>query len=146
MNDRGFAVFLLFLSLLYALMAQQIEVPFAYDPLGPKPVPLALAAILIFLSLMIACRPEKQVRFATLPLTRCFYLLGILMFYQLTWLSCGFLLSTTISVYLLTRLLNCSWMQGLMTALVISVSCYGLFHFLLKIRLPLGTIFTYGGG
>ncbi|MGW8313159.1 MAG: tripartite tricarboxylate transporter TctB family protein [Desulfuromonadales bacterium] len=146
MTDRGFAFVLLLFSLLYALMARNIEVPFAYDPLGPKPVPLALATALILLSLLIACRPERNVHFKRIPLANSFYLLGILLFYQTTWLSFGFLLSTTISVYLLTRLFKCSWMQGLMTALVISVSSYGLFNFFLKIKLPLGTIFTYGGG
>ncbi len=146
MRVRGFAIFLLFLTLLYGVLALQIQVPFAFDPLGPKPLPLDLAALALGLVLVILIRPGKPLMIGRPQLGRCLWLFAILLFYQATWLSLGFLFSTTISLYLLSRLFHCSWMQGLMTALLAAVICYGLFNFVLQIPLPLGTLFSYGSG
>lgn len=146
MRDRGFAIFLFLLAILYGATALQITVPFAYDPLGPKPVPLALAALFAVLALIVIFRPEKEALENQSLLRKALFLFAIMFFYQVTWLPLGFLLSTTLSMYLMSRLFNCSWMEGLMTALVTSVICYGLFNFMLQIPLPLGNLFSYGSG
>lgn len=144
MTDRLFSTVLLVLTLCYGLAALSISVPFVFDPLGPRPLPLTLTLILSGLLVILLLRPLRKVSDRTAPF-RILLLCGVMLFYLLTWTSLGFLLSTTISVYLLTRLLKGTWMQGLMTALLVSVCAYGLFHFLLNISLPLGTIFTIGG-
>jgi len=145
MTDRLFSLLLALMALLYGLSAHQIRVPFAYDPLGPKPLPLTLAALLLLLASILFCCPldtsdQKTKQRAVL------HLLTILVFYQVAWTYLGFLLATTISLYFLSRLFLCSWMEGLMTSLVLSVTCYGLFHFILEIPLPLGALFSYSGG
>lgn len=146
MNDRLFSLFLLLAALLYGVAALGIEVPFAYDPLGPKPVPVVLAGLLAVLAVLLLLRPLAAGRTARPAKSPIPYLLAMILFYQLTWTLLGFLLATTISVYMLSRLFNCSWMQGLMTALLVSVACYGLFNFILEIPLPLGALFSYGSG
>lgn len=145
MTDRLFSVLLLFVSLLYGLTAWRIQVPFAFDPLGPQPLPITLAILLFLLAGILILRPAQK---NSTPTTRNLSLqfLTILLFYQIAWTFLGFLLSTTISVYFLTRLFKRSWMEGLMTALLLSVICYGLFNFVLEIPLPLGTFFSYSGG
>ncbi|SEA77266.1 putative tricarboxylic transport membrane protein [Desulfuromusa kysingii] len=144
MSDRFFALFLFSLGLLYGITALQITVPIAYDPLGPKPLPLILAILHTGLALLVILRPEKKLlQHQSLP-RKVFFLLAIMLFYQATWMALGFLLSTTISLYLLSQLFNCSWMQGLMTSLVTAVIGYALFNFILQIPLPLGTLFSYG--
>lgn len=146
MNDRLFSLFLLLAALLYGVAALGIEVPFAYDPLGPKPVPVVLAGLLAVLAVLLLLRPLAAGQTARPAKSPIPYLLAMILFYQLTWTLLGFLLATTISVYMLSRLFNCSWMQGLMTALLVSVACYGLFNFILEIPLPLGALFSYGSG
>jgi len=144
MSDRLFSLVLLVVGLFYGATAQTYELPFSYDPLGPKPVPLFLAVCLVTLILALLLKPQKIDLPGATTWVRITWLTAILIFYQLTWASLGFLLSTTISLYLASRLFHCSWMQGLMTALILSVICYGLFNFLLDTPLPLGTIFNYG--
>ncbi len=145
-NDRLFSLFLLLTALLYGLAVSAIKVPFAYDPLGPRPVPMALAVLLVVLSLILLVRPLRDHKPQRLFTNRLLKLTAIILFYQLTWSVLGFLLATTISIYMLSRLFQCSWMQALMTALLVSVSGYGLFNFILKITLPLGSLFSYGSG
>jgi putative tricarboxylic transport membrane protein len=146
MNDRLFSLLLLLSALFYGMTALDIKVPFAYDPLGPKPVPITLAVLLVVLAIILLLRPLKDKFAENLLGKRVLHLIAIILFYQISWSIFGFLMATTISVYMLSRLFQCSWMQGLLTALLISVTCYGLFNFILKIPLPLGTLFSYGSG
>lgn len=146
MSDRVVSFLLLLAGLTYAGMGLQLQVPFSYDPLGPRPVPLFLAALLVVLALLLLLRPLSIALPEAPDLLRGFWLLASLSFYLLSWNVLGFLLSTTLSLYLISRLFCCSWMQGLMTALILSVICYGLFNFMLDAPLPLGLIFTYSGG
>lgn len=145
MIDRIFAFGLMIVALVYGLIGFRVEVPFAYDPLGPRPVPLILSAVLMAASIIILMRPRGYSSPEPVMRRRFLYLMAIMLFYHATWSFLGFLLSTTISCYMVSRLFNCTWMQGLMTALVLSVTCYGLFNFLLLIPLPLGMIFRYTG-
>jgi putative tricarboxylic transport membrane protein len=66
-------------------------------------------------------------------------------FYLLTFRLLGFMLATTITAYAIARLVGSSWMEGLLTGLVIAIFFYGIFHFLLGVPLPLGALFQLGG-
>jgi len=145
MNDRIISLCLLLLGLAYGSSSLHFELPFGYDPLGPRPVPLFLALALIVLSLLLLIRPQRVPLSSAHARIKSLWLFSILIFYQLSWSLLGFLLSTTISLFLASRLFRCSWMQGLMTALILAVSCYGLFNFILAAHLPLGQIFDYRG-
>ena len=142
MTDRIFSLFLALAGLFYGILSCRIEIPFSCDPLGPRPVPLLLAVLLVAFSLLLAVSPRRINLPRASLLTRLCWLISILIFYQFSWGYLGFLLSTTLSLYFLSRLFECSWMQGLMTALILSVICYGVFNFLLDAPLPLGEIFT----
>lgn len=146
MSDRFFSLFLLILACLYGVDGLQLEIPFSYDPLGPKPVPLVLSAVLFLLSVIILIRPFQIDPAASRIPRRTLWLFSILLFYQITWLPLGFLLSTTISCYLLCRQFHCSWMQALMGSMTVTVFCYGFFSLILHIPLPLGYIFNYTRG
>ncbi len=148
MSDRTFSFFLVLFGLGYGYLSLQFEVPFVYDPLGPRPFPLFLSALLSLAALVLLLAPRSggDGETPTGSPRQVLKLIVILFFYQLSWSLLGFLLSTTISLYLAARLFRCSWMQGLMTALVLTVICYGLFNFVLGTPLPLGAIFAAAGG
>lgn len=145
MSDRFFSFFLLVLALLYGVEGLQIQMPFSYDPLGPKPVPLVLSAVLFLLAVLILFRPLQRDSVVKGTIRRPLWLFSFLLFYQITWLPLGFLLSTTISCYLVSRQFQCTWMQALMGSMIITVLCYGFFSLILHIPLPLGYIFSYTG-
>ncbi len=142
MSDRIFSFFLALTGLLYGILSCTIETPFSYDPLGPRPVPILLAILLVSLSLLLLVYPRRIRLPRASTLSRLGWMAAVLVFYQFSWSHLGFLLSTTLCLYFISRLFRCSWMQGLMTALILSVVCYGVFNFLLDAPLPLGEIFT----
>jgi putative tricarboxylic transport membrane protein len=141
-SERFFLVFLFTCGAVYLYFGLRIEVPFTYEPLGPRTFPVLLGCCLAALSIlaMIIYPMAKVVMkggVAKLALAVLFYLL----FFQLL----GFMLATTISTYAIARLVGSSWMQGLLTGLLLAIAFYGIFHFLLGVPLPLGALFRLGG-
>lgn len=142
MSERLFTLMLAIFGGVYLWMGVQIEAPIAYDPLGPRTFPVVLGAFLLALCLLIILFSpmsdfQLKDRVKRLTLTILFYLVS----FQFL----GFMLATTLSVYMVARLVSCSWMQGLLTGLIMSICFYGIFHFLLGVPLPLGTLFRMGG-
>jgi putative tricarboxylic transport membrane protein len=140
-SERVFIFFLFICGAVYLYFGLKIEVPFAYEPLGPRAFPvllggslLALCLLTLFFHNMSAIRLQKRVvRHG-----------GAIFFYLLTFQMLGFMLATTVSTYFIARSVGCSWMQGLLTGLVLAISFYGIFHFLLGVPLPLGVLFRLG--
>ncbi len=142
MSERLFLCILLLAGTTYAYFGWRIEVPFAYDPLGPKALPVFLGLFLAGLSLLSFFSAGKSVLTFT---GRVGWLALIVLLYFLSFQFLGFMSATTLSVYCIARLRGASWMQGLLTGLIISQCFYGIFHFWLKVPLPLGRIFRVIG-
>jgi putative tricarboxylic transport membrane protein len=142
LSERLFLCLLLLGGTAYAYFGWRIEVPFAYDPLGPKALPVFLGFFLAGLSFFSLFFAGKTVMTFT---GRVGKLALIVLFYFFTFQFLGFMSATTLSVYCISRLRGASWMQGLLTGLIISQCFYGIFHFWLKVPLPLGRIFRVIG-
>lgn len=146
MSDRIFALLLLIFSLYYGFEAYRLQVPFAYDPLGPKAFPLILAILLAILALFVLLRSESQ----QVEWPRGRLLLKSLLVFStlvgygliLSWL--GFIISTVIMVTLLGRLFEATWIQSGVGGIVLGPLFYALFGWLLQISLPSGQIFLGG--
>ncbi|MGW8192871.1 MAG: tripartite tricarboxylate transporter TctB family protein [Desulforhopalus sp.] len=141
MNERFFSLILFACGAVYLYFGLKIEVPFSYDPLGPRTFPILLGAILLALCLLTMLLHKT----ATLQVNGV--ILGhalAVVFYLLTFKLLGFMLATTITAYAIARLVGSSWMEGLLTGLVIAIFFYGIFHFLLGVPLPLGSLFRLG--
>jgi putative tricarboxylic transport membrane protein len=140
-TERLFLVFLFTCGAVYLYFGLKIEVPFSYEPLGPRTFPVLLGCCLAALSILaLILYPMAKVpvkgKVAKLALAVLFYLLS----FQLL----GFMPATTIAAYAIARLVGCSWMQGLLTGLILAIAFYGIFHFLLGVPLPLGALFRLG--
>lgn len=142
MSERHFLIVLLALGLVFSLFGWRLETPAAYDPLGPKAVPVGLGLVLAGLSLasLPAARGEAAILTA-----RAGRLILVVLLYFLVFRLLGFMPATVVSVYLIARLRGANWMQGLLTGLMLALFFYGVFHFLLDVPLPLGRIFGVAG-
>jgi putative tricarboxylic transport membrane protein len=140
-SERFFILILLIGGAVYLYFGLKIEVPFAYEPLGPRAFPVLLGSCFLALclvNLFITVTPSFQIKDSVAK-----HGLAVL-FYLLTFQLLGFMLATTITTYAIARIVGSSWMEGLLTGLVIAIFFYGIFHFLLGVPLPLGTLFRIG--
>jgi putative tricarboxylic transport membrane protein len=134
---------ILIASFLYSLSISNIKVPLTYDIVGPKAFPLAVAAVMISASSILLIFQKKTVSgYKKYPAVN---LAGIFLFYLLSLKLFGFMLATVTAVYMLSRILKISWIQGLLSGLILAISIYGLFHFVLGMPLPMGYIFGASG-
>ncbi|MBZ4643765.1 MAG: putative tricarboxylic transport rane protein [Deferribacteres bacterium] len=140
MIDRIFALFLMALAAFIGGYGLTFDVPFSYDPLGPKAFPVALGALLFVLSFIVFLKPADIKAGSKSSILRGIFFIGILVFYQLSFNLLGFLVSTTITVYFIAKLFKGRTLQSIITAVCISFSVYVIFDVILKIPLPLGKI------
>lgn len=141
-GDRGFGVVLFALAVFVAYGAWQMDVPFAYDPLGPKAFPLGLAAALAAMSLVMIWRPAPGTglpRGATA--LRLVGVLAILFLYAVLFTRAGYLTTSVIAMAVLARIFGASWVKAGVTGVVLAAGSYGLFVYALDIVLPVGTWF-----
>jgi putative tricarboxylic transport membrane protein len=142
MSERLFLLAMALGGVVFLTLGLRLEAPFAYEPLGPRAFPVALGGGLALLSLLSLPR-ARQSKLVLQP--RVLRLLLAVIFYLLAFQSLGFMPATAITTYIIARGLGCTWMEGLLTGMIISICFYGLFHFLLRVPLPLGAIFRVIG-
>ncbi|TKB11814.1 tripartite tricarboxylate transporter TctB family protein [Desulforhopalus sp. IMCC35007] len=141
MSERLFVVIMFFGGVVYLYFGLKIEVPFAYEPIGPRAFPVLLGSCLLLLCLVNICIHHTP----SFPLKGCVARHGLaVLFYLLTFQLLGFMLATTITTYIIARIVGSSWMEGLLSGLVMAIFFYGIFHFLLGVPLPLGSLFRLG--
>lgn len=147
MIDRLFGVFLLFLGIYVVYGGLTLEVPFSYDPLGPKTFPVILGALLSALSLVVIAKPEKSHFPQSATMLNTVLIVVLLVLYSLSFNFLGFLLSTALLVFFISRIFKGTTKQALGSAIGVSLSVYVLFGVLLDVALPMGTLFNglFGG-
>ncbi len=142
MIDRLFGVFLLLLGLFFVWGGNQLEVPFSYDPLGPKFFPMVAGGLLSILAVM-AIVQAKHVQFpAKNTMIKTALIVILLIGYQLTFHGLGFLLATAILVFSISRIFAGTPKQALGAGVGVSAVVYLIFNTLLDVPLPVGTIFS----
>ncbi len=142
MNERFFLLLMTLGGVVFLTLGLRLEAPFAYDPLGPRAFPVLLGGGLTLLCVS-SLRKARQRALSFQP--RVLRLFLVMIFYLLTFQSLGFMPATAITAYIIARGLGCTWMEGLLTGMCISIFFYGIFHFLLRVPLPLGAIFRVIG-
>lgn len=142
MYDRIFAGTLLLLSGLVAWAAAQFEVPFQYEPLGPKAFPYILSACLALASIWLIIKPSaddwhpsKQV------LLRLVGALVLMYVYALMYEPLGFIVATTVVGAVFSWKFGAKPVVAGVYALVMSVVSYFMLTDLLQLNVPAGAIF-----
>jgi putative tricarboxylic transport membrane protein len=142
MIDRAFGVFLLCLGLYVLYGGLSLEVPFSYDPLGPSAFPIALGAVLALLSLFVIVKPGKAHFPGRTTELKTVLIVVLLFAYQLSFNILGFLLSTGLLVFCISKIFKGTTVQALGSGVGVSVVVYLIFSFLLEVPLPVGSLFA----
>jgi len=143
LTNRITLLTILILSFLYSMNISSIKVPLTYDIVGPKSFPLFVAGILITSSAVLLLM-QSRARPDADDIHTAFRTAGILLFYIITFKLLGFMLSTVISVFMLSKSLKISWIRSLLTGLLLAITIYGFLHFYLGMPLPMGLIYRTG--
>ncbi len=142
MSDRIFAPLLLLVAVGYALIASSLEVPFQYEPLGPKPWPILIAAIVAICAVIVLIRPDPEPHWPTgATLTRHGVLLIGLALYAILFEPLGFMLMTTVVCTVFALMLKAPVLWAGAFGLLMGVPGYYLWTRVLQLNLPAGTIF-----
>ncbi|QEA37901.1 tripartite tricarboxylate transporter TctB family protein [Pistricoccus aurantiacus] len=138
--DRLLGFMLIGLAAFVAVQAINLEIPFSYEPVGPRAFPLGLAILLAGLSLVLVLRPGEDGHWPTGPLAlKLVLVLALLLTYAILFIRLGFVPTSLLVVAALARLFGASWAKAWITGIALAVGSYLLFTSGLGIGLPTGT-------
>lgn len=141
--DRVLGIALIGLAAFIAVQAVQLEIPFSYEPVGPKAFPLGLSILLTLLSLVMVLKPGNNGSWPHKALAlRLLLVLVLLLVYAVLFTQLGFIVSSLLVVTALARLFDATWSKALITGIVMSIVGYFLFTAALGISLPSGYLFA----
>lgn len=137
--DRILGLALIGLAAFAAFQANQLQPTFSYEPVGPKAFPILLSVVLAALSLVLVFRPGENGEW---PNSRVVLKLGavlaVLLVYALLFTRLGFLITTFLTVFSLSRLFDATWLKALAAGVLMALGSYYLFTLGLGISLPGG--------
>ncbi|WP_394165209.1 tripartite tricarboxylate transporter TctB family protein [Neptunomonas phycophila] len=140
MYDRIFAGALLLLSGLIVWAALKLDVPFQYEPLGPKAFPVILGVILAITSVWLLIKPSKNDWHPSKEiLGKILAGLVLLTVYAALFEHAGFIVATFIVGGVFSWLFGEKPIRAGVYALVMSVISYFLLSSLLQLNVPSGT-------
>jgi putative tricarboxylic transport membrane protein len=140
--DRVLGIALIGLAAFIAVQAVQLELPFSYEPVGPKAFPVGLSILLTVLSLVMILRPDPNGQWPHKALAlKLLLVLALLLAYAVLFTQLGFIASSLLVVTALARLFDATWGKALITGVLMSVIGYFLFTTALGISLPSGDWF-----
>jgi putative tricarboxylic transport membrane protein len=139
LTDRIFAGIWLIVCAVIAVQMWQLEVPFAYEPVGPKAFPLLLAGLMALCCISLLINPDYAIQWPEARLIgKGLVFSGVLIAYAMWFEFLGFPVATALMVLIVSRIFGGRWRAGLISGFVIGVLGYLFFDQLLQVSLPLG--------
>lgn len=141
MTDRITGVLILGFAIWYGYQATTVKVGFMADPIGPQAVPLILAALTGLVSLYLMIKPDENPHWPTPSLWLRVAIITvsfIIYAYFMTYI--GFILATTLEIFLLSLLFRGPVLRSLLAAFLFTLAMYGLFDLALDLNLPTGQL------
>lgn len=140
--DRIFAGVFLILSGLIAWTAYHFDVPFQYEPLGPKAFPIILAIITAICSIWLMIKPSQNTWHPTKEvLIKILSGLIIMVAYAALFEKAGFIIATTLVGAVFSWLFGEKPLKAFLYALVLSLISYFLLADLMQLNVPVGILF-----
>ncbi|MGB5855594.1 MAG: tripartite tricarboxylate transporter TctB family protein [Oceanisphaera sp.] len=142
MADRLFSLVLMLAAVALGVAAWQLEVPFQYEPVGPKAIPLILAVLLFCCSAWLVVRPDrfKGVYERSLFGRHVMVVLGLLL-YAWSFEILGFMLATCLVSTVFARLFGLGLRHALLYSVALGAVGYVLLSIVLELNVPTGTLF-----
>ncbi|MDH4609767.1 tripartite tricarboxylate transporter TctB family protein [Pseudomonas sp. BN102] len=142
MYVRIFAAVWLLVCALLAVVAWGFQAPFSYDPVGPRAYPLLLLFLMATAAVWLLYKPGDG---DDLPISwslarKVALCVGALFAYALLFEPLGFIVSTSLVGFGLGLLFMGRPLPSLISGIMMALSLYGLFDYLLDVPLPMGLL------
>ncbi|MDR0219623.1 MAG: tripartite tricarboxylate transporter TctB family protein [Enterobacteriaceae bacterium] len=142
MSDRIFAAIWLVLCGIGLIIGWGIHSEYSYEPLGPRPFPIAIILLMTFCALLLLFRKPEHIHWPEPKVLRRLLLLVIsLIFYAGTFEWLGFPLATTLLVISIALLFNATLPAAIISGVILGISLFFAFDRLLDVTLPIGSLF-----
>ncbi|MBV0914063.1 tripartite tricarboxylate transporter TctB family protein [Anianabacter salinae] len=139
MSDRIFGAVGLFIAILFAWSATQIQESFLSDAVGPKAFPIIIATILGLASGAIMLRPDPNPTWPALGrLTEILAAIVVMLLYAQLLPELGFVTATALASAYLTWRLGSGPLQSVIIGICTSIGIYTVFHLVLGLSLARG--------
>ncbi|WKV50348.1 MULTISPECIES: tripartite tricarboxylate transporter TctB family protein [Dickeya] len=142
MSDRLFAGIWLALCLIGLVIGWEIQSEYSYEPVGPRPFPLAMLGLMALCAALLLLRKPDTLVWPSPPVCRRLSLL-VVMLTLYAWLfeSLGFPLATALLGCGIGMLFGAVWWMAALSGAVMGVSLFYAFDKLLDVTLPAGAWF-----
>ncbi|MFW2576354.1 tripartite tricarboxylate transporter TctB family protein [Serratia nevei] len=139
MSDRIFAGFWLLLCIGGLFIGWGIQSEYSYEPLGPRPFPLAILSLMaLCAALLLLHRPQAVEWPHNKVLQRLLVLVITLVLYAWGFEWLGFPLATALLTFSIGLLFQASLPAAAISGVVMGAALYYAFDQLLDVTLPLG--------
>ncbi|BEN31444.1 tripartite tricarboxylate transporter TctB family protein [Serratia nevei] len=139
MSDRIFAGFWLLLCIGGLFIGWGIQSEYSYEPLGPRPFPLAILSLMALCAALLLLRRPQAVEWPhNKVLQRLLVLVITLVLYAWGFEWLGFPLATALLTFSIGLLFQASLPAAAISGVVMGATLYYAFDQLLDVTLPLG--------
>lgn len=140
-NNRTLGCMALLMALGLAGFGWGLVAPFAYEPVGPRAFPLITALLIGACGIALIVQGGGRVEPNGAGVNRgVLILVAVLLIYAVTFVWLGFVVSTAAMSLIVARVFGASWVQAVISAVVLSVGAYLLFDHGLDVVLPKGIL------
>ncbi|PSJ42589.1 tripartite tricarboxylate transporter TctB family protein [Zobellella endophytica] len=142
MADRLFSLALMVAAVALGAAAWRLEVPFQYEPVGPKAIPLILAALLFGTAAWLMIRPDRlKEAYGGGMFGRHLLVVLCLLAYAWSFEPLGFVLSTWLVGTVFARIFGLGWGRGALYSAALGLVGYVLLSLVLELNVPVGAVF-----
>ncbi|WP_272521596.1 tripartite tricarboxylate transporter TctB family protein [Providencia sp. PROV202] len=143
MSQRIFAIVWLILCGIGLYIGWGIQSEFTYEPLGPRPFPIAILSLMTLCALALLLGRQEAIEWPKPYVLRRLVLLIIALViyaWALEWL--GFPLATTLLTISVALLFGATPIAALISGPILGLSLFYAFDKLLDVTLPIGELFS----
>ncbi len=138
MSDRLFAALWLLLCAAGLYIGWDIRSEYRYEPLGPRPFPLAIIGLMALCALLMFYRPTTTQWPPARVLLRLLLLIVTLLLYAWGFEWLGFIYATALLTLSISLLFGAPLLPAGISAVVIPSVLFFAFDYLLEVTLPRG--------